>query len=211
MAELRGVASARDHVDVCVERVTSVPLALVEAVMRARPDLLVVGTHGRRGLRQLLLGSVAEEVVRTVNVPVLCVRQGGRVPYRRILVPTDFSEGAARVFPLAHRLAAAFDAEIVALHVASRPAAAAAVGMIVPPDVTESTVWKAVKPAFPDVVVTAQVHVGRVWDRIVQTARVEDVDLVVMSTRGHDSVADTLLGSNTERVLRHAHCPVLVA
>jgi len=42
-------------------------------------------------------------------------------------------------------------------------------------------------------------------------ARVEKADLIVMSTRGHDSFADRILGSNTERVVRHAPCPVLVA
>jgi nucleotide-binding universal stress UspA family protein len=59
--------------------------------------------------------------------------------------------------------------------------------------------------------VTAQVHTGSVWDRIVQVARAERADLIVMSTRGHDTLADRVVGSNTERVVRHAPCPVLVA
>ena len=44
-----------------------------------------------------------------------------------------------------------------------------------------------------------------------ETARLEKADLIVMSTRGHDSLSDRVMGSNTERVVRHAPCPVLVA
>jgi nucleotide-binding universal stress UspA family protein len=58
---------------------------------------------------------------------------------------------------------------------------------------------------------SAQVHQGQAWRRIVDVARVEQADLVVMATRGHDSLADRFLGSNTDRVVRHAACPILVA
>jgi nucleotide-binding universal stress UspA family protein len=54
------------------------------------------------------------------------------------------------------------------------------------------------------------VELGSAWDRIVETARSERADLIVMSTHGHDSLADRLLGSHTERVVGHAPCPVLV-
>lgn len=52
----------------------SVAEAILAAAGRSKADLIVMGTHGRRGLRRVLLGSVAEEVVRTANVPVLLVR-----------------------------------------------------------------------------------------------------------------------------------------
>jgi nucleotide-binding universal stress UspA family protein len=52
---------------------------------------------------------------------------------------------------------------------------------------------------------------GSVWDGIAQTTRLEEANLIVTSTGGHDSLADRVLWSNTERVVRHAPCPVLVA
>ena len=76
---------------------------------------------------------------------------------------------------------------------------------------SESTLWKYFQEDFAGLPVTAQIHKGPVWDRIVHTARLERADLIVMSTRGHDSLADRVVGSNTERVVRHAPCPVLVA
>jgi nucleotide-binding universal stress UspA family protein len=56
---------------------------LIRAARSARADLLVVGTHGRTGLRHALLGSVAEKVVRKAPCPVLVVRppeQGFELP-----------------------------------------------------------------------------------------------------------------------------------
>ncbi len=76
---------------------------------------------------------------------------------------------------------------------------------------SEASLWSFLQADFDGVEVVAQVHEGRVWDQICRTARAEKVDLIVMSTRGHDSLADRIVGSNTERVVRHAPCPVLVA
>jgi nucleotide-binding universal stress UspA family protein len=76
---------------------------------------------------------------------------------------------------------------------------------------SEAHLWKFLQPELEGLPLDAQVVRGTVWDRIVHVARVEKVDLIVMSTHGHDSLADHVLGSNTERVVRHAPCPVLVA
>jgi universal stress protein A len=58
--------------------------------------------------------------------------------------------------------------------------------------------------------VTPRVLLGAAWNAIVETARAERVDLIVMSTHGHDSLSDRLIGSHAERVVRHAPCPVLI-
>jgi nucleotide-binding universal stress UspA family protein len=76
---------------------------------------------------------------------------------------------------------------------------------------SEAWLWKFCAPSFPGLEITAQVHRGRAWERIVETARVEKADMIVMATRGHDSLRDRMIGSNTDRVVRHAPCPVLVA
>ena len=197
-----------------VERTTSVTRALLAFILNTRPDLVVMATHGRGGVEHLLLGSVTEKVFRNCHRPVLCVRRTvheSGLPYRRILVPTDLSPASRLAFPRAAALARAFDAEILAVHVRHTSAATLA-GMpgaaLIP---TEASLWEFCRRDFEGLPVTAQVHSGSVWDRIVQTARVERADLIVMGTRGHDSLIDRMIGSNTERVVRHAPCPVLVA
>ncbi len=72
--------------------------AILEYAKHNDIDLIVMGTHGRRGLGHLFLGSVAEEVVRLSSVPVLTVRERETPkPFekmRRLLVPLDFSQHA---------------------------------------------------------------------------------------------------------------------
>jgi nucleotide-binding universal stress UspA family protein len=213
-----GAGLAVPH-EVVVERRASTHRAVVERIQALHPDLVVMATHGRDGLAHLFLGSVAEKVVQHGRRPVLCVRHGSGTShapgYKRILVPTDFSFASGRAFPLAGLLARAFEAEVLALHVAQVRSAVTVAGVPEPvylsaPRLSEAALWQYLQADFSALPVTAHVAVGRVWERIVETAATERADLVVMATRGHDSLEDRILGSNTERVVRHAHCPVLV-
>ncbi len=61
-----------------------VPDAIIEQARKWRADLIVLGTHGRRGLSRLVMGSAAEGVVRAAHVPVLLVRHPGAAPQRRL-------------------------------------------------------------------------------------------------------------------------------
>lgn len=195
--------------DVFVERASSAQNALLDFIHKSQPDLTVMATHGREGLSHLLLGSVTERVFQSSFRPVLCVRESehsGALPYRRIVVPTDLSLASRLAFPMAELFARQFGAEVLALHVIPE-------GTLAPPvEVpSEAWLWKFMAQALPGLEISAQVHRGRAWERIVETARLEKADLIVMATRGHDSLADRMIGSNTERVVRHAPCPVLVA
>ena len=129
-------------------------------------------------------------------------------------MPTDLSMASRLAFPMAALFARTFGAEVVGVHVAP-PTSLATLSGIPPVDLpvvpTEASLWSFLQADFEGVDLVAQVHEGNVWDRICHTARVEKADLVVMSTLGHDSLADRIIGSNTERVVRHAPCPVLVA
>ena len=204
----RKAGTLRVSYDVLVERSGSAQCSLLELIRRTQPDLTVMATHGREGVSRMLLGSVTESVFRHAFRPILCVREpehGGALPYRKILVPTDLSLGSRLVFPIAARFASQFGAQVVALHVVRT-------GPSAPREIpTESWLWKFVERDFPGIQVNAQLHHGPVWQRIVEAARLEDADVIVMSTRGHDSLGDRVMGSNTERVVRHAPCPVLVA
>jgi len=90
---------------------------------RENVDLLVLGTHGRSGIGKLTLGSVAEEVLRLVPVPVLTI--GQHVPptitnaprFERILFATDFGAGAAKALPFALALVEKYGARLILLHI----------------------------------------------------------------------------------------------
>jgi nucleotide-binding universal stress UspA family protein len=209
----------REVVDVqarCVVKVEAVPsaaTAVVDMFNGRRADLTVMATHGRRGLSHLLLGSVAERVIQQAHTPVLCLRDGSPRPFRKILVPTDLSLASRIAFPMAALLAREFEADVLAMHVVPPPTVATLTGIPapVPPVVSEAELWSFCQSEFPDVRFRAQVDTGAAWDRIVHTAEAESADLIVMATHGHDSLSDRIAGSHTERVLRHAPCPVLVA
>lgn len=197
-----------------VECVRSARQAVQEMVRGRRPDLTVMAAHDHGMLAHLMGASVTESVVDHVHTPVLAVRGRGGIPYRRILVPTDLSLASRLAFPMAALLARSFDAEVVGLHVAPPLSAATLSGVPVPvrpAPPSEAAVWEFLRPDFAGLPMVAQVEVGPAWERITHTAATEGVDLIVMATRGHDSFSDRVLGSNTERVVRHAPCPVLVA
>lgn len=225
----RAEVRAHEHLDrlagrlpgarVRIERAASIHRALLRRIEESRPDLTVMSTHGRDGLARLVRGSVAEMVVQFGRTPVLCVREpehGAALPYRRILVPTDLSPASCVAFPIAGELARAFGAEVLALHVAPPPRGAAesgtagisyAVETRLP---SEQDLGAFVAPEFHGVALLPLVEIGSAWDRIIEVARAERADAIVMSTHGKDSLADRVIGSHADRVIRHAPCPVLV-
>lgn len=96
---------------------------LSRAVEEYDIDLAVVGTHGRRGLMRLLMGSLAEELFRNVSCPVLTVgphlarRFLSPEGIKTILCPTDLSSGSQAIFPYVSSLAMEYRSKIVLLHV----------------------------------------------------------------------------------------------
>jgi nucleotide-binding universal stress UspA family protein len=84
---------------------------VVESFIRKRPvDLVVMGTHGRRGLEKLFIGSTAERLVRTLQVPLMTIRTArhGQLSFRHVLVATDFSEGTPKAVRYAFSIAKEF-------------------------------------------------------------------------------------------------------
>jgi nucleotide-binding universal stress UspA family protein len=91
-------------------------------IQRENTDLLVLGTHGRGGLKKLALGSASEEILRLAKCPVLTI--GPNVPpadatkneFKAILFATDFGAGSDKAFPYALSLAVACQAKLILLH-----------------------------------------------------------------------------------------------
>jgi len=178
-------------------------------------DLIVTGTRGRRGLRKLVMGSVAEEILRLSSVPVLTVHpdagQGGAWELRTILYPTDFSADSIRALAYALSIAQEFQSCLVFLHVAPsmhgdpevRPRLNAffsdQLRQIVPP---ETKSWSQQQLV---------VEFGDPSQAILNCADEYKADLIVMGVKGAGSMmrAATHFGSTAYRVISAARAPVL--
>ncbi len=187
-------------------------------------DLIVMGTHGRRGVRRLLIGSVAEEVVRRADRPVMTVRKDGddgALPtMERILVPIDFSDFAEDALRHAREFAQLYGAQVDLLHVIEENLHPAFyVGGVrsiydVQPDIENKVrdrlhaAWEAVDAGTGT---PAEMHVvdGRAARAITQFAQRNQSDLLVMSTHGLTGLEHFLMGSVAEKVVRHVTAPVL--
>lgn len=141
-----------------------------------------------------------------------------RLPWRRILVPIDFSKTSLRALEVGVPLARDHGAKLFLLSVIEPdPYATGTEGVILAiPDTTLAEEAKAnlsrIAERFisPSVKVTMLMKRGRAFDVITRLAKERDIDLIVLTTHGHTGMERVLLGSTAERVVRHAHCPVYV-
>jgi nucleotide-binding universal stress UspA family protein len=183
--------------------------------------LIVMGTHGRGGVARMVMGSVAETVVRTAPCPVLTVHGApgsSLTGFRRILVPLDFSAASDPALEAARLLAARFEASLHLLHVL--------------PEIHVDGGSEAFTAEAPEVRtlrlmnardrlthrITADLRPSRVTTEVIFGAPAETIaayaadnhfDLIVMGTHGRTGMAHLFLGSVAERVVRTARCPVM--
>lgn len=183
-------------------------------------DLIVVGTHGRTGMAHLMLGSVAERVIRHAPCSVLAVRptvDPASFP-RHVLVATDFSACSEAALTDAAMLARNFESRVTLLHV-FRDAPGSLPGKKKEGYRRLSDVENQLHEALDSMRQThfeARAHVDLVVSTtpalaIAQYAQRHDVDLVVMGTHGRTGLRRMLIGSVAEKTTRIAPCPVWTA
>jgi nucleotide-binding universal stress UspA family protein len=181
-----------------------------------RPDLIVVGTHGRTGLSWLLAGSVATSIIRRAPCPVMALHRPERPrkaeEIRVILHPTDFSEGCEAGLRVARSLARDLGARLVLFHVV--PYGFYANDMTVPVDprsYLEALEEERQLIDGPDLKYPAEVRMARgdAAEEILRAAEELDCGLIVMGTHGRTGLNRLLMGSITESVVPRAECPVL--
>lgn len=197
---------------------------VIAAAERHGADLIVAGTRGRTGWKQLLLGSTAARLIRKAACPVLTVHPtdaGSPRPVRTVLVPTDFSEDAGLAADAATRIVGAPDTDgrLVLLHAYHLPYEYEALYLPAP----------ILKDAIPEAEATVKRMIEEFAARLRKTgiridtivckgyppvaildhARSVGADLIAMGTEGLSGVNRLLLGSTAERVVASAPCPVL--
>jgi nucleotide-binding universal stress UspA family protein len=187
------------------------------AISALKPDLVVVGTRGRRGFERWVLGSVTEKLMRHCPVPLLVIGSNGAtrmVPpaIARMVVTTDFSSGTTDAMNYAFSIAGESQAKVTLLHVINEATASAdnksrepllrnvraELEKLVP---EEARAWCDVK---------TQVETGTPWRVILKKIQAEKPGLLVMNVHGKGMLERALVGSTADRVLRGTCCPVLL-
>ncbi len=200
----------------------SAPSAILGYINNHDFDLVVIGTHGRTGLEHILIGSVAEKVVRYARCPVLTVRSKEYVKDRftKILVPFDFSEPAMLALKMAAEFTDEPRGEIHLLYAVEQDVHPAlyAWGM--------KTVFEVIPDLEKKVKVRMDESVKRIAElkerkiiKLVREGKPHKVistyadeispDALVIGTHGLVGLERFLLGSTTERVIRSIRFPVL--
>ena len=190
--------------------------ALEQAIQKYDIDLVVIGTRGRTGIAKLLLGSVAEEIFRTVTCPVLTVGphcDPSKAAFRELLFATDFASEPPAAAAYAVSLAQEFQARLSLLHVVPEPKPG---DLVLWSEVQESS-KKLLKKLIPPEAETwckpeYFVERGDPSERILDLANLRNADLIVLGAQaetGFPGAATHLPIAIAHKIVAHANCPVL--
>lgn len=222
---LRQIAATLREVDriACETRVIPAAafMGIAQAVRDAKPDLLVIGSHRRQVLRDVFIGTTAERTIRTVDCPVLMVNATPAGNYRHILQTTDLSDCSRSALQRLPALGIGARTRNSMLHVFDAPALRLAFSHSMPKDQQESYLAEERKGASRDLSgFLESAKLGNCdpivrYDKqeapqeILNVAREEEADLIVLSTHGRSGLGKFLIGSVTEQVLRTSPVDVL--
>jgi nucleotide-binding universal stress UspA family protein len=226
-------AEMRRHLDaagvppdaVLTARAGDASTTIIDEAVTTKADLIVMGTHGRRGFKRLLLGSVTETVLHEAPCPVLTVPPHAApdssrvVVFKRILCPIDFSPSSLQALGFALDLARQSNGTVTLLNVVEwlaeeDPMVSAHFNV---PEVrhhmredaeqrlrglvaAEPRTWCEIENV---------VAFGRAHREILRMAETKPPDLIVVGAQGRGGVGLVLFGSTTQQVLRGASSPVL--
>ena len=196
--------------------------ALARVADEIDADLLVTGTRGAGFFRGVITGSTAERVARRSARPVLMVRHAAHEPYRRVLVPVDFSAWSAASIELARALAPG--AELVLMHGVQVPFE----GRLRRSGVSESQLAQYRATAIGEAqrrldelaaaagleerwIAIAESDRGDPWMQIVRQEQEQDCDLIVIGKHGRHALEEFLLGSTTRMVIAESSVDVSVS
>ena len=175
---------------------------IVADAVKNQVNMIIVGTHGRTGLKRLMMGSVTAKVIGHAPCNVMVVPMDARITLEKILIATDgsiYSELASRE---AISIAKRTNSGLIALSIAKKdenlPVAKESIDMV-----REVAEREGIK-------VEALTLKGEPYEVIVKTAKQKNAGLIVVGSHGRTGVERLLMGSVTERVIGHSGTAVLV-
>lgn len=206
-------------------------------VEKSKAKLVVMSTHARGAIGRFFLGSVADELVRTLPVPLLLVRPheaavdlSKEVSFRHILLPLDGSPFAEQIIEPAIEMARLMGADITLLRVVQPVPAVEPVPieMGVPPmyhsmverlDEVQQGLVQQAQAYLDNVASRLRNRVAAIQTRVVEAVPADEilrqalpanVDLIALATHGRRGLSRMVLGSVADKVIRGARVPVLV-
>ncbi len=215
-------------VDVEVLAAAGRPITEILASAASPPaDLVVIGTHGTSGFQHLVLGSVAEKVLRQAPCPVLTVPPRAHTTttrFTKIVCAVDFSDCSLEAAKVAASLAKESGATLNLLHVIEWPWHQSAIPELegIPKAQAQAITdyrryletgtkerLEAVAGSLDEGAVSTSIRFGRPYVELLEAARQEQADLVVLGVRGRGPLDLGFFGSTANHVVRSAGCPVL--
>ena len=206
------------HITALVEE-GDIQSQLRNAIQTNDTDLVVIGTRGRTGLGKVLMGSVAEEIFRTVTCPVLTVgpksdsSRGAGGEIREILYATDFASVSSAAATHAVSLAQEYQARLILVHIIPEPKA----GDLVSASEVATAARELLRKLVPEEALAwckpeYFVEQGNPAERILELARLRESDLIVLGVKPEEGVpgaATHLPIATAHKVVSQAPCPVL--
>jgi nucleotide-binding universal stress UspA family protein len=176
---------------------------IVDEAVKNKVDMIIMGTHGRTGIKRFVMGSVAGNVIGHAPCKVLVVPPGAEVGFGTVLVATDGSIHSDAAVSEAVAIAKTCNSSLIIVSVASSDEELAPL---------EDGMKRAVEVADKEGVrKEGMVLRGRADEVIVEVAKQKEAGLIVMGSHGRTSLKSLLMGSVTQRVLGHGNTAVLVA
>lgn len=191
-------------------------------------DLAISASHGRSGLKRLILGSVTDRLMRTLPCPLLVVRRpehdfvaptNEEIRLKRIFVGCDFSPDSSLAFQYGLGLAQEFQSELHLIHVIEPPVYKY---LLKPAIDSGEGLEQDLRDRFNEKLRNMVPEEARNWcttktillpgrphEELTKYAVINDADLIVLGVRGHGLIEMLFVGSTTDRVVRQAPCPVL--
>jgi nucleotide-binding universal stress UspA family protein len=173
-----------------------------EAAAKHHADLIVMGTHGVSGMKELFVGSVTEKVVQHTNRPVLSIKEKVELNPERILFASDFSEEADQIFNRVSDFASVFHSTIYLLKVIDSDSS----------EKREKSLAQlhafAVKHHVPHLFQTI-LYAKSTEEGILRFAKNIQAGVIAIGTHGRRGLARFFNGSVSEELVNHSFCPVL--
>ena len=186
------------------------PVLILNEIQELGCDLLIIGNRGHNYISDVLLGSVASEVIQRTHVPVLLLRISKKPEFggvsiaadltKSILVPTDFSENADQVLDL-FKADQFQNSHITVLNVQTMPK---------PGKQDKLDVRVKILKDFGINAVQSETKHGNIWVEITEYADKNSISLIVMGSQGKGQLEELFIGSNSLRVARYTRKPLLL-
>jgi len=195
------------------------PDVIVDIAREKKADLISMGTHGRKGIKRLIMGSVTSKVIVNAPCDVMVVKRPCTEctgEYKSILVPFDGSEFSKKALGRACKLSKIDNAEITVLYVI--PHYEEMIEFLKTESIKKGLLEEAQKiidvareiASGYGIAIKTDVRDGHAGEKIIESAKMLKNDLIVMGAHGWRGVSKAIMGSTTERVIMNASCPVLV-